>query len=100
MVLIDGHTKPHDGWLRPIVKLLREVRRLVTYMVPRSIGTFLSSELCEFAALSKQNYKRLINMEVGLLDPKTWLQTDHAAIGTKAGFTWGLLHFWEVRLAA
>ena len=25
MVLIDGHTKPHDEWLRPIVKLLREV---------------------------------------------------------------------------
>jgi hypothetical protein len=52
MVLIDGHTKPHDEWLRPIVKLLREVRRLVTYLAPRSIRVFLSSELCVFADLS------------------------------------------------
>ena len=53
MVLIDAHTRPYDNWLVPIVKLLRE------------------------------NHKRLLNMEVGLLDAKTWEQVEHGAMGVR-----------------
>jgi hypothetical protein len=55
MVLIDAHTKPYDNWLKPIVKLLR------------------------------QDHRRLLNMEVGLLDAKTWKQIQPDAMGRKAG---------------
>jgi hypothetical protein len=40
MVLIDGHTKPHDEWLRPIVKLLREVRLFATGMAITLMDAF------------------------------------------------------------
>ena len=65
-VLIDAHCKPHDDWLVPISKLLHE------------------------------DHKRVINMEVGLLDGEKWTEMPGNAIGSKAGFLWTLSHFWEV----
>ena len=65
MVLLDAHVKPHNNWLDPIIRLLRE------------------------------NHKRILNMEVGLLDGNTWMQIEPGAIGSKAGFRWDLTHFWE-----
>jgi cellulose synthase/poly-beta-1,6-N-acetylglucosamine synthase-like glycosyltransferase len=53
MVLIDGHTKPHDEWLRPIVKLLREAR--VLSLVRRSLDSrMFSSGLYSFVVSSNR----------------------------------------------
>jgi polypeptide N-acetylgalactosaminyltransferase len=65
-VLIDAHCKPHEDWLYPIDKSLRE------------------------------NYKRILNMQVGLLDGDKWKEMPGGAIGSKAAFYWSLTHFWEV----
>lgn len=63
----DAHCKPHEDWLEPIAKSLR------------------------------QNWKRVLNMEVGLLDGDKWREMPGGAIGAKAAFYWSLTHFWEVR---
>ena len=66
MVLLDAHVKVYDNWLNPIVRMLRE------------------------------NYKRILNMEVGQLDGKKWEQINVGSVGTKAAFKWDLNHFWEL----
>ena len=53
MVILDAHIKPHDNWLLPIVRMLRE------------------------------NHKRILNMEVGQLDGETWQQIEKNSIGSK-----------------
>ena len=70
MILLDAHVKPHDNWLEPIVRMLRE------------------------------NYKRLLNMEVGIMDGPTWKQITPLAVGRKAAFKYDLTHFWDPERSA
>jgi polypeptide N-acetylgalactosaminyltransferase len=66
MVLIDAHCKPHPNWLSPMRQLLQ------------------------------RNWKRIVNMEVGLLNATTWEalpnQKDYM---NKATFLWNMGLVWE-----
>lgn len=60
----DAHCKVYPEWLQPIQKLLKE------------------------------DYKRILNMEVGELNSTTWQHIEGSAIGSKAVFDWSLTHYW------
>ncbi len=60
LVFLDAHVKPHPHWLDPMVPLLEE------------------------------NPKRILNMQVGLLDGATWQEMPGGVFGSKAAFKWDL----------
>eukprot|EP00455_Lapot_gusevi_P032939 TRINITY_DN3594_c0_g1_i1.p1 TRINITY_DN3594_c0_g1~~TRINITY_DN3594_c0_g1_i1.p1 ORF type:complete len:439 (-),score=115.15 TRINITY_DN3594_c0_g1_i1:144-1460(-) len=65
LIFLDAHVKPHAGWLLPIQKLLQ------------------------------QNYKTIVNMEVGILNATSFTPMPNSAIGNKASFTNKLEQYWE-----
>jgi hypothetical protein len=52
------------------------------------------------ALLLREDHKRVINMEVGMLDGPSWKSINNGAIGSKAAFLWTLSHFWEPEMTA
>ena len=68
LVFIDGHCKPRSLWLDSV------------------------------RALLDSNHRRLVNFQVGMLNATSWTTTSPERVGSKAGFSWSLDHFWQADL--